>query len=97
MLRCHDCNSQVTENDAFCPYCGALLQIAPAEPILVAEVVEEDVSASATTERDMARAVSSRGARRARIQKRALPRGEEGPDSRFVTVPQPQLFDATSR
>jgi tRNA A-37 threonylcarbamoyl transferase component Bud32 len=53
MLRCHDCNSQVTENDAFCPYCGALLQVAPAEPIVVAEVIEEEVSASATTERDM--------------------------------------------
>ena len=46
MASCHECNSQLGENDLFCPFCGAKA-VAPAEP------AQEDVSSDATTETNM--------------------------------------------
>ena len=54
MVRCHECDSQVAENDVFCPYCGARLHAAPEEPVVVPEVLAEEVASNATTERDIA-------------------------------------------
>jgi serine/threonine-protein kinase len=47
MPRCHECNSQVAENDLFCPFCGVMLTPT------TSEAAAEDVSADATTERSM--------------------------------------------
>jgi eukaryotic-like serine/threonine-protein kinase len=47
MARCHECNSQVAENDLFCPFCGVMLTPTTSEPAV------EDVSANATTEPSM--------------------------------------------
>ena len=52
MVRCHECDAQVADNDLFCPYCGVRLEGAPAEEDVIAEPVEE-ARADATTERDM--------------------------------------------
>src|SRR4030095_15097852 len=47
MASCHQCNSQVGENDLFCPFCGAKLPAgSEAGP-------PDEVSANATTERSM--------------------------------------------
>lgn len=46
MIRCHECNSQVADNDLFCPFCGDKVQP-------VSETAEDDVSAIATTEPSM--------------------------------------------
>ena len=51
MTRCHECDSQVAENDLFCPYCGAKLPV-DSEPAN-AEPIEGEVSATATTETSM--------------------------------------------
>src|SRR5688500_8612369 len=47
MARCQECDSQVAANDAFCPFCGVMLE-APATP-----AEEYDVSPNATTEPSM--------------------------------------------
>ncbi|HKP69264.1 MAG TPA: protein kinase, partial [Pyrinomonadaceae bacterium] len=52
MTHCHECDSQVAENDIFCPFCGARLHDTSAEPAVASEPAE-DLSANATTERDM--------------------------------------------
>ena len=52
MVRCHECDSQVTENDLFCPYCGARLHAASEDRPEPPEQIEE-FSSNATTERDM--------------------------------------------
>ena len=44
MVRCHECNSQVAENDLFCPFCGVMLRMPGSDAPV------EDVSANATTE-----------------------------------------------
>jgi len=46
MIRCHECDSQVADNDLFCPFCGAKVQPA-------SEAADDDVSAIATTESSM--------------------------------------------
>src|SRR5215207_5183814 len=46
MNRCHECNSQIGENDVFCPFCGSNLQPAASGA--------EDVSDTAATEPSMA-------------------------------------------
>ena len=53
MTRCHECDSQVAENDVFCPFCGARLLGVSAEPESASEPVDDSL-ARATTERDMA-------------------------------------------
>lgn len=50
MLRCHECDSQVAENDLFCPYCGTR---SPAGDDPAVEAPGEGVSATATTEPSM--------------------------------------------
>ena len=51
MIRCHECDSNVAENDLFCPFCGVALQGSSA-----AEVPSNDMSVSdtATTEPSVA-------------------------------------------
>src|SRR5687767_230286 len=46
MARCHECNSQLGENDLFCPFCGARIQ-ASTEP------EHEDISDTAPTDPGM--------------------------------------------
>ena len=48
MASCHECNSQVGENDVFCPFCGAKVETV-SEP--AAELPE--VNSNATTEPSM--------------------------------------------
>ena len=46
MPSCHECNSQIGENDLFCPFCGVHLPAA-------AEPARDDVTSNATTEPSM--------------------------------------------
>ncbi|MEP7148537.1 MAG: protein kinase [Acidobacteriota bacterium] len=47
MTRCHECNSQVGENDLFCPFCGAKSQVD-------SDSGRDDPSSTAATEPSMA-------------------------------------------
>src|SRR5438552_11893150 len=48
MASCHECNSQLGENDLFCPFCGAKREAVPEPPADVPEV-----NSNATTEPSM--------------------------------------------
>jgi serine/threonine-protein kinase len=57
MIRCQECNSQVAEQDLFCPFCGARVVLdadvaAPADDGSADEAVD-DVNSEATTEPDV--------------------------------------------
>jgi eukaryotic-like serine/threonine-protein kinase len=57
MIRCRECDSQVAENDLFCPFCGVKIEAAQPEarfeePVQAAAPVDE-VSSDATTEPDI--------------------------------------------
>lgn len=42
MIRCQECESEVSENDAFCPFCGISIQVvAPIPAVIIEEPVPE--------------------------------------------------------